>query len=128
MVTKEGFDFGFNPDECEHCGGRCCIGESGYIWITTAEIKRLSEHLDVSIPELHKNHLTKVRHKFSINEMPLGNDEYACIYFDTDKKQCSIYDVRPNQCRTFPFWNHYKIEKDEIFYDCPAISLSLDPH
>ncbi len=127
MITKEGFDFSFDPDECSTCGGRCCIGESGYVYITTAEIKKLSEYLGVSIPELHKNHLTKERHRFTINEMKYDDLNYTCIYFDMKKKQCSVYEARPQQCRTFPFWDHYKIEKDVVFYDCPAVKMMLRP-
>ncbi len=33
IVTKEGFDFTFDPIGCETCEGNCCIGESGNIWI-----------------------------------------------------------------------------------------------
>jgi uncharacterized protein len=34
--------------------------------------------------------------------------EYAngdCVYFDPKKRGCTIYPVRPKQCRTWPFWN-----------------------
>ena len=121
IVTKEGFDFAFDPKGCDTCEGNCCIGESGNIWINKQEIDYLSKHLDISIVDLFDNYLEKRGYKYSIKEVQLSKDNYACIFFDLDKKQCSIYDARPVQCRTFPFWEYFKHNKEEVIKECPAI-------
>ena len=34
-----------------------------------------------------------------------------------------IYDARPNQCITFPFWDYYKTRLDELKQECPGIIM-----
>ncbi|MBF0985426.1 MAG: YkgJ family cysteine cluster protein, partial [Campylobacter sp.] len=33
LLRQNGFSYEFDASECELCGGKCCTGESGYIWI-----------------------------------------------------------------------------------------------
>ncbi len=120
-LTKEGFDFAFDPIGCEACEGNCCIGESGNIWITMQEIDKLARHLNIDLEEVRNKYLEKRGYKYSIKEVQLAEDNYACVFFDLDKKQCSIYEARPIQCRTFPFWDYFKDNKEEVIKECPAI-------
>ena len=62
-----------------------------------------------------------VNNKYSIKEKLLSKNNYACAFFDVDKKQCSIYEARPSQCRSFPFWEYFKHNVDELKQECPAI-------
>lgn len=121
ILTKEGFDFAFDPSGCDTCGGRCCIGESGNIWISKPEIENLSDYLNISLDETRVKYLEKRGYKYSIKETRLAIDNYACVFFDLVKKQCSIYEARPVQCRTFPFWDYFKNNKKEVVEECPAI-------
>jgi Fe-S-cluster containining protein len=123
IIKKQGFDFGFDPQGCDTCEGNCCIGESGNIWINKQEIENLSNHLDISLEELRFRFLEKRGYKYSIKEIKLSSDNYACIFFDLEKKQCSIYEARPIQCRTFPFWDYFKNHKEEVIKECPAIKV-----
>jgi Fe-S-cluster containining protein len=52
--------------------------------------------------------------------------EYAngdCTFFDPEHRRCTIYPVRPRQCRTWPFWNS-NLETPETWHevcrDCPG--------
>jgi len=123
IIRKEGFDFGFDPHGCDTCEGNCCIGESGNIWINKQEIENLSNHLDISLEELRFRFLEKRGYKYSIKEVKLSSNNYACVFFDLEKKQCSIYEARPIQCRTFPFWDYFKNHKEEVIKECPAIKV-----
>jgi len=120
-LTKDGFDYSFSPNECSKCNGNCCIGESGYIWVTPLEIKNISKVLNLDIDEFKKSYLNKIKYKFSIKERRLDESNFACVFFDLDKRQCSIYEARPNQCRTFPFWDYFKENIDEVVKECPAV-------
>jgi Fe-S-cluster containining protein len=120
IITKDGFDFGFNPKACEECGGKCCTGESGYIWVNPLEMQKIANFLNISVDEFKKFYLIKVEYKFSIKEKKV-DDGYGCIFFDETNKNCSIYDVRPHQCRTFPFWEFFKNNKKEVKKECPGI-------
>jgi len=121
IITKEGFDFSFNPKACEECGGRCCTGESGYIWVNPLEMQKIANFLNISLEEFKKFYLIKVDYKFSIKEKKLEENNYACIFFDEKTSRCTIYPVRPLQCRTFPFWEQFKNNEDEVRKECPGI-------
>ena len=120
-MKKNGFNYAFDPNGCNSCAGNCCIGENGYIWINAQEIQILALHLKISVEDLKFRYLNKIGYKYSIKEIQLGHNNYACCFFDLDKKQCSIYEARPVQCRTFPFWDYFKENEEEVYKECPAI-------
>ena len=121
IVEQAGFSYKFDTLKCSTCEGNCCIGESGYIWITKDEIEKLALFLDKSVEEVKSKSLRKVGYKYSIKEYQLSQNNFVCKFFDLTKKQCSIYNVRPNQCRTFPFWDYFKKNTEEVKQECPAI-------
>ena len=121
IVKKEGYDYGFTPSACASCGGACCIGESGYIWIKYPEIEKMAEFLELTIEEFATMYLKKVKHRYSLIEKRLDEENYACIFFDETINQCSVYSVRPLQCRTFPFWETFKGNLTELKKECPGI-------
>jgi Fe-S-cluster containining protein len=121
VVVKEGYNYKFKPSSCDECGGRCCTGESGYIWAKYAEIEAMAEFLNLSIEEFASKYLKKVKHRYSLVEKKIDDDNYACIFFDTASAKCDIYEVRPLQCRTFPFWEQFKNDEDEVRKECPGI-------
>jgi len=121
IIKKEGFSFSFNPKACEECGGKCCTGESGYIWVTPIEMQKIANLLKISVDELKNNFLIKVGYKFSIKEKELDKNNYACWFFDEKTSRCTIYEARPNQCRTFPFWDFFKNNVEVVKKECPGI-------
>jgi len=121
MIEHKDYNFKFDETKCASCEGNCCIGQSGYIWITPTEIDTLAKHLSISSKECFERYISKFGYKFSIKEKQLSKDNFACVFFDLDKKQCSIYEARPTQCRTFPFWEHFKTNIQEVIDECPAI-------
>ncbi len=120
-MKKDGYNFAFNPKACESCAGNCCIGESGYIWINKQEINDLAKYLNIGVEELKEKCLFKVGYKYSIKEIELDKNNFACCFFNLAKKQCMIYEVRPTQCRTFPFWDYFKTNENEVYEECPGI-------
>jgi Fe-S-cluster containining protein len=84
--------------ECTGCG-QCCTGSPGYIWVSEEEIEQIAAFLNLTIDDFARLYLRRVKGRFSLLEMPKS---YDCIFLK-DKK-CTIYSVRPTQCRTFPWW------------------------
>ena len=86
---------------CTQCGN-CCGGDPGYVWATKEEIAKISAFLGRSDGRLEKQHLRRVGLHYSLTEKPDGD----CIFLtrENGKTGCSIYPVRPLQCRTWPFW------------------------
>jgi Fe-S-cluster containining protein len=121
LMEKEGYGYKFNPSACEECGGHCCTGESGYIWAKYDEIINMAEFVNLSVEEFATMYLKKVKHRYSLVEKKLAEDNYACIFFDETTERCTIYPVRPLQCRTFPFWEQFKQDEEEVRKECPGI-------
>jgi len=89
--------------ECTQCS-RCCSGPGeGYIWVTRPEIKFIADFLKMPAEQLRRKYLKREGLRTTIIEQPITKD---CIFLRKSDygKKCMIYPVRPNQCRTWPFW------------------------
>jgi len=120
IVKKDGFNYAFDSSACSTCEGRCCTGESGYIYVNKSEIEAISELLDLSVKDFANTYLFKKGFKLSIKEIK-HNDSYECIFYDREINGCKIYEARPSQCITFPFWDYFKNNIDELKQECPGI-------
>ncbi|MCD6190656.1 MAG: YkgJ family cysteine cluster protein [Sulfurimonas sp.] len=120
IIRKESYPYSFDSSACATCEGRCCTGESGYIYVTRDEIKAIAEVLNIDINELRVKYLFKKGYKYSIKEFKY-NDSYECVFYDRESNGCKIYNARPSQCKTFPFWDYYKTRVDELKQECPGI-------
>lgn len=122
VIKRDGYKYGFNPQACSTCGGHCCTGESGYIWVKRKEIEEISDFLDISVEKFAIMYLKRVKHRYTLLEYKREEkNDFACIFFDDQIKGCSIYPVRPLQCRIFPFWDHFKNNREEVEKECPGI-------
>ena len=124
IVKKDGFDYVFDTRACSTCRGRCCTGESGYIYVSKSEIESISKLLNKDVREFVKEYLFKKMYKYSIKEVEFDGS-HECIFYDREINGCKIYEARPSQCITFPFWDYYKTRVDELKQECPGI-LSED--
>ena len=103
---------------CTQCGN-CCTGGPGYVWISDIEIARLADFLKLPVSDVLKRHCRKVNGQISLKEHRTPAGLYDCDFLrevdaerDVDgqrvrykKRICTIYPVRPLQCRTWPFWD-----------------------
>ena len=120
IIRKESYPYVFDSSACATCEGRCCTGESGYIYVTKDEINVIADVLNIDINELRVKYLFKKGYKYSIKELKY-NDSYECVFYDRESNGCRIYNARPSQCKTFPFWDYYKTRVDELKQECPGI-------
>ena len=90
--------------ECSGCGGCCAGPDEGYIWITKLEIRMLASHLNLSVDACRSKYLRLIGKRTTIIEDKPSNN---CIFLVdvSGQRQCAVYPVRPNQCRTWPFWS-----------------------
>jgi uncharacterized protein len=87
--------------ECTQCGD-CCTGEPGYVWVNSDEIAALAAAIgEPDVQQFQRKYVRKVGVRRTLIERPNGD----CIFFDSEKRHCTVYDVRPRQCRTWPFWD-----------------------
>ena len=83
---------------CTRCGN-CCTGAPGYVWVDPREIERLAEVVGLSVEDFGARYLRRVGQRVSLIERPNGD----CIFWDR-AAGCTVYEGRPTQCRTWPFW------------------------
>lgn len=110
-LDSSAYPFSFTQSACESCGGKCCVGESGYVFLSIAEMEQIAKSLDLSLEVFAKQYVRKIGYRFSLIEKPYndsGRESLACVFFDVEKKCCGIYDKRPKQCRSYPFWEAHK--------------------
>ena len=119
-MRQEGYPYVFDADACATCGGRCCTGESGNIFVKRDEIVAIAEVLKMDVDALVAQYLEKRGYKYSIKERVVGMS-HDCIFFNREASGCDIYAARPLQCRTFPFWDYYKTRVEELKRECPGI-------
>lgn len=122
IIKKEGFPFSFNPNLCAECKGQCCksTDKPSYLWITLEELVCIASFLKISEPDFKKNYLRRENGLHNIKDIKL-NGIYSCVFLDTQSNLCSIYDVRPRQCKDFPFWETYKDNPKKDFSECIAV-------
>ena len=120
LMRKEGFSYAFNPAKCESCEGRCCTGESGYIYVSQDEILALATLLKLETDDFIEQYLYKKGYKYSHKEV-VHEGSYDCIFYNRASNGCGVYEARPTQCRTFPFWDYFKQRVDELKDECPGI-------
>jgi Fe-S-cluster containining protein len=110
--------------ECLQCG-RCCAGpEQGYIWLSRPEIRLIADLLKMPVKELKQKFLRRVGLRMTIVEDPHTRD---CVFLQQTKQGsgCAIYDVRPAQCRSWPFWESNLASPDtwnSTARACPGIN------
>jgi uncharacterized protein len=87
--------------ECTQCGN-CCTGAPGYVWVNGQEIEQLAVLVGEADAEaFEQKYVRKIGIRRSLREFPNGD----CVFFDTETRRCSVYEARPRQCRTWPFWD-----------------------
>ncbi len=121
MTLNNGFEFVFEPGACEECKGNCCKGEKrSYLWINEDETEALSRYLNMNIDDFKKQYLYLFEKRWSVKDIKV-NGMYQCVFLSGETGKCEVYDVRPKQCRTYPFWKRFKKYPKELFDECIAV-------
>ncbi len=92
---REGLRF-----DCTQCG-KCCTGSPGFVWVTEEEMGAMAASLGLSLPHFKRLYVKRRENRYLLVEKKSA-DGHDCIFFQ-DRK-CLIYQARPQQCRTYPFW------------------------
>ena len=101
--------------ECTQCGA-CCSGEPGYVWVDEAEISAMADEMKMSVDAFEHKFVRDLGYDKSLLEYPDGD----CILLDPDTRKCTVYESRPIQCRTWPFWDSTLKKKEDWKETCEA--------
>jgi uncharacterized protein len=110
---KEGIRF-----QCQ--GHGCCCktrGRYGYVYLSFNDRRRLARHFNISLTEFTSIYTRKVDGLYELQYTAKD-----CPFFK--KGRCSVYEARPWQCRTWPFWPenmNEEVWQREIAFSCPGV-------
>jgi Fe-S-cluster containining protein len=108
--------------------GNCCTGPEGYVLVSSQEADALSRRLGLTVEEFlaKYTHLTIMGPSLTEVPTPFGLD---CVFLDRakipGKAVCGVYEDRPAQCRTWPFWKsnlNTRAHWDRASRTCPGIN------
>jgi len=92
---------------CTQCGN-CCTGPTGFVLFTDQEAGAMAREIGISKPEFYETYTRDTIVGRSLNETK-SSFGYDCVFLTRDDKTgktgCSVYRSRPEQCRTWPFWD-----------------------
>lgn len=101
---------------CTMCGN-CCTGPEGYVLLSDAEASALAQRFQITLDEFFERYTHPTHHGRSLREVATEKTPQPvaasmvwrdCVFLDRDtipgKAICSVYDARPGQCKSWPFW------------------------
>ncbi len=121
-TTEQGLRF-----RCTMCGN-CCTGPPGTVMLDADERAALSQHLGMNDDAFVEQYTKPMDGGVSLSER-LTAFGWDCVFLDRTtipgKAVCGVYEARPRQCRTWPFWKMNL--KDERAWDrasatCPGMN------
>ncbi len=91
---QDGLRFG-----CTQCGN-CCRnhGDYAYVYLAEGDIVAIAAFLRIARADFLARYC-----KEDGGWVTLRTDAPACTFLQADNR-CAIYEVRPKQCATWPFW------------------------
>jgi Fe-S-cluster containining protein len=106
--------------ECQG-SGNCCLsrGEYGYVFLTRDDRKNMAEHLKLGLREFTKKYCDQKNRIYHLKE---DSARAECMFLEG--KRCGVYQARPVQCRTWPFWPEVmnaKTWNKEVKTFCPGV-------
>lgn len=104
--------------ECQG-SGKCCTsrGSHGFIYVSLKDRKVFAKYFKLTTGEFTKRYCSKTNGWYHLSE-----SEGDCRFLKG--KSCSVYEARPIQCRTWPFWPEHlnaRAWKKEIADFCPGV-------
>jgi Fe-S-cluster containining protein len=120
MTAERGEPFAFS---CQR-SGNCCSIPGGIVRVTATEVAAIADHLDMPLHALRSRYLA------------IGNDRLAegisnrCVFLQGGREtSCGIYPVRPEKCRTWPYWPELATDPEALHRAaalCPGLVIN-DP-
>lgn len=104
--------------ECQGTG-QCCTsrGSHGFVYLSLKDRQRFAKFFKIPTAEFTRKYCEKSDGWFHLRE---SKDD--CRFLDG--KRCSVYEARPTQCRTWPFWPEHmspRAWKREVVSLCPGV-------
>ncbi len=107
---------------CTRCNA-CCRHDPGFVFLRRSDADALAARLGLGYSEFVETYCRWVPVGGGVEHLSLKErSNYDCILWGAHG--CSVYEDRPLQCRTFPFWASAVRSReawDATAADCPGI-------
>jgi Fe-S-cluster containining protein len=107
--------------ECTRCS-RCCRHAPGFVFLSLEDLRRLADAASVTPSEFVERYCREVGIAGFPRLSLLEHANYDCILWR--EGGCSLYEARPLQCRSFPFWSANLSSPASwaaVSADCPGV-------
>ena len=98
------------PFECTGCG-KCCRTK-GDVFMDPEETLAASKLLNLSVKEFTNQYAKMEDEESGWTLLKSKSVEGSCIFLNEENNQCQIYEARPLQCSTYPFWPRIMSSQD----------------
>jgi Fe-S-cluster containining protein len=88
--------------DCLKCPGYCCSYD--LIEVGKRDVARLAKHFELDYQQA-EDRFTKYDRDEKVRTLRHQKDKLfgkICMFFDTRKRQCTVYEARPGLCRDYP--------------------------
>lgn len=105
--------------ECQG-SGKCCVsrGDYGYVYVTPKDRAALAKLFKISTRQFTLKYCGKDSDIWKLRDFTK-----SCVFLKG--KMCGVYEARPTQCRTWPFWPENMSAKawdKEVVSFCPGVN------
>ena len=105
--------------DCSKCPGYCC--SYPLIEVGKRDIARLAKHFGLTYEQAEKK-FTRYDKPEKAQALRRKKDRHfgrTCIFFDTRKRRCTVYEARPSVCHVYPdakdcgYYEFLKFEREQ---------------
>ncbi len=111
-LTKQTVSLQNNGFSCTKCGNCCRVG---FVYLNKNDMIKMAGKLRLPVREFKKKHTSKLLWLGRV--MKYKKD--GCVFLKNNT--CSVYDVRPQQCATYPYWKNLDIKRAKEY--CAGIKI-----
>jgi uncharacterized protein len=107
---------------CRRCSC-CCRIDPGFVFLSQTDIPKILAKLNVSYDDFIKTYCRWIPFPDGEHASLREKENYDCIFWENGG--CIMYEARPFQCRSFPFWLstlRSKEDWDAHALDCPGMN------
>jgi Fe-S-cluster containining protein len=108
---------------CTRCS-TCCRYEPGFVFLSNRDVSALKAALKLDHDKFLKTYCRWVPDEDGKSRLSLKEKfNYDCIFWE--KEGCRVYESRPIQCVTFPFWPSVLNDEDSwemTAKECPGMN------
>jgi hypothetical protein len=123
MASEEGSSPPAFRFRCQR-SGNCCARPEGVVRVTPNDVQRIADYLHLEEVALRSRFIAVTGDR--LVDGPGGRCPFLA---DGRQTACEIYPVRPQKCRTWPFWEELRdpAALRRAARSCPGIQLGLHP-